>query len=74
MGIYVLFGTWGVTEDDAAKSEVDADWMELGYSRAVGDFDLSAAFVLSEKELATASDTQEDGDFSRFVFSLGTSF
>jgi len=74
MGIYVLFGTWGVTEDDAAKSEVDADWMELGYSRSVGDFDLSAAFVLSEKELATGSDTQEDGDFSRFVFSLGTSF
>lgn len=74
MGIYALFGTWGVTEDDASKSEVDADWMEFGYSRSVGDFDLSAGFVLSEKELATASDTAEDGDFSRFIFSMSTSF
>jgi len=74
MGIYALFGTWGVSEDDASKSEVDADWMEFGYSRSVGDFDLSAGFVLSEKELATGSDTAEDGDFSRFIFSMSTSF
>lgn len=74
MGIYALFGTGGVSEDDASKSEVDADWMEFGYSRSVGDFDLSAGFVLSEKELATGSDTAEDGDFSRFIFSMSTSF
>ena len=30
--------------------------MEIGYSRTVGDFDLGGYFVLSEKELATASD------------------
>ena len=36
--------------------------------------DLGGYFVLSEKELATASDTDEDGDFSRFVFTMGTSF
>ena len=74
LGIYLLFGQWGVQEDDAAKNEVDASWMEIGYSRTVGDFDLSAGFVLSEKELASGSDAQEDGDFSRFIFSIGTSF
>ena len=74
MGIYALFGTWGVQEDDAAKSEVDADWMEFGYSRTVGDFDISGAFVLSEKELASGSDTDEDGDFSRFIMSISTGF
>ncbi len=74
MGMYALFGTWGVQEDDAAKSEVDADWMEFGYSRTVGDFDISGAFVLSEKELASGSDTAEDGDFSRFIMSISTGF
>lgn len=74
MGIYLLVGQWGVSEDDASKSEVDASWWEIGYSRSVGDFDLSAGFVLSEQELAQASDTGEDGDFSRFVFSMSTSF
>ena len=74
MGMYALFGTWGVQEDDAAKSEVDADWMEFGYSRTVGDFDISGAFVLSEKELASGSDTDEDGDFSRFIMSISTGF
>ena len=53
---------------------VDADWMEFGYSRTVGDFDLSGAFVLSEKELASGSDGDEDGDFSRFIFSISTGF
>ena len=48
--------------------------MEFGYARTVGDFDLSAGFVLSEKELETGSDTAEDGDFSRFIFSMSTSF
>ena len=72
--MYALFGTWGVSEDDTSAGEVDADWMEFGYSRSVGDFDLSAGFVLSEKELATGSDTAEDGDFSRFIFSMSTSF
>ena len=74
LGMYALFGTWGVSEDDTSAGEVDADWMEFGYSRSVGDFDLSAGFVLSEKELATGSDTAEDGDFSRFIFSMSTSF
>jgi len=74
MGMYALFGTWGVSEDDTSAGEVDADWMEFGYSRTVGDFDLSGAFVLSEKELATGSDTAEDGDFSRFVMSISTGF
>ena len=74
MGMYALFGTWGVQEDDASKGEVDADWMEFGYSRTVGDFDLSGAFVLSEKELATGSDSAEDGDFSRFIMSISTGF
>jgi len=74
MGIYFLVGQWGVTEDDSSKSEVDASWWEVGYSRTVGDFDLSGAFVLSEKELATSSDTGEDGDFSRFIFSISTGF
>jgi uncharacterized protein (TIGR02001 family) len=74
MGIYLLVGQWGVSEDDASKSEVDASWWEIGYSRSVGDFDLSAGFVLSEQELAQASDTGEDGDFSRFVFSMSKSF
>ena len=74
MGMYALFGTWGVQEDDASKGEVDADWMEFGYSRTVGDFDLSGAFVLSEKELASGSDSAEDGDFSRFVMSISTGF
>ena len=74
MGMYALFGTWGVQEDDASKSEVDADWMEFGYSRTVGDFDISGAFVLSENELASGSDAQEDGDFSRFVFGISTGF
>ena len=74
MGMYALFGTWGVQEDDASKSEVDADWMEFGYSRTVGDFDLSGAFVLSEKELASGSDSAEDGDFSRFIMSISTGF
>ena len=74
LGMYALFGTWGVSEDDTSAGEVDADWMEFGYARTVGDFDLSAGFVLSEKELATGSDTAEDGDFSRFIFSISTSF
>ena len=74
MGIYFLVGQWGVQEDDASKSEVDASWWEVGYSRTVGDFDLSAGFVLSEKDLATGSDTAEDGDFSRFIFSMSTGF
>ncbi len=74
MGMYALFGTWGVSEDDTSAGEVDADWMEFGYSRTVGDFDLSGAFVLSEKELASGSDTAEDGDFSRFVMSISTGF
>lgn len=74
MGMYALFGTWGVNEDDASLGEVDADWMEFGYSRTVGDFDLSGAFVLSEKELASGSDSAEDGDFSRFVMSISTGF
>ena len=74
MGIYFLVGQWGVQEDDASKNEVDASWWEVGYSRSVGDFDLSAGFVLSEKELASGSDSGEDGDFSRFIFSMSTSF
>ena len=74
MGIYFLVGQWGVQEDDASKSEVDASWWEVGYSRTVGDFDLSAGFVLSEKDLASGSDTDEDGDFSRFIFSMSTGF
>jgi uncharacterized protein (TIGR02001 family) len=74
MGMYALFGTWGVSEDDTSAGEVDADWMEFGYSRTVGDFDISGAFVLSEKELASGSDTAEDGDFSRFVMSISTGF
>ena len=74
MGIYFTVGQWGVQEDDQAKNEVDASWWEVGYSRTVGDFDLSAGFVLSEKELATGSDTAEDGDFSRFIFSMSVSF
>ena len=74
MGIYFTVGQWGVQEDDQAKNEVDASWWEVGYSRTVGDFDLSAGFVLSEKELATGSDSAEDGDFSRFIFSMSTSF
>ena len=74
LGMYALFGTWGVSEDDTSKGEVDADWMEFGYSRTVGDFDLSGAFVLSERELAGGSDTDEDGDFSRFIFSISTGF
>ena len=74
MGIYFTVGQWGVQEDDQAKNEVDASWWEVGYSRTVGDFDLSAGFVLSEKELATGSDAAEDGDFSRFIFSMSTSF
>jgi len=72
LGAYFTYGDWGISEDDTG--ETDAEYMEIGYSRTVGDFDLSGAFVLSEKELATASDTQEDGDFSRFVFTMGTSF
>ncbi len=74
LGMYALFGTWGVSEDDTSAGEVDADWMEFGYSRTVGDFDLSGAFVLSEKELASGSDSAEDGDFSRFIFSISTGF
>ena len=74
LGVYLLVGQWGVQEDDASKNEVDASWWEVGYSRSVGDFDLSAGFVLSEKELASGSDAAEDGDFSRFIFSMGTSF
>ena len=74
LGMYALFGTWGVSEDDTSKGEVDADWMEFGYSRTVGDFDLSGAFVLSERELAGGSDTDEDGDFSRFIMSISTGF
>tara|TARA_B100000900_G_C20529106_1_gene695549 strand:- start:566 stop:1306 length:741 start_codon:yes stop_codon:yes gene_type:complete len=74
MGMYALFGTWGVSEDDTSAGEVDADWMEFGYSRTVGDFDISGAFVLSEKELASGSDTAEDGDFSRFIMSISTGF
>ena len=72
LGAYFTYGDWGVSEDDTG--ETDAEYMEIGYSRTVGDFDLAGAFVLSEKELATASDTDEDGDFSRFVFTMGTSF
>ena len=72
LGAYFLYGDWGISEDDTG--ETDAEYMEIGYSRTVGDFDLGGYFVLSEKELATASDTQEDGDFSRFVFTMGTSF
>ena len=74
IGIYFTVGQWGVQEDDQAKNEVDASGWEVGYSRTVGDFDLSAGFVLSEKELATGSDAAEDGDFSRFIFSMSTSF
>ena len=74
LGMYALFGTWGVSEDDTSAGEVDADWMEFGYSRTVGDFDLSGAFVLSEKELASGSDSAEDGDFSRFICSISTGF
>jgi len=74
LGVYLLVGQWGVQEDDASKNEVDASWWEVGYSRSVGDFDLSAGFVLSEKELASGSDAAEDGDFSRFIFSMVTSF
>ena len=72
LGAYFTYGDWGISEDDTG--ETDAEYMEIGYSRTVGDFDLGGYFVLSEKELATASDTQEDGDFSRFVFTMGTSF
>ena len=74
LGMYALFGTWGVSEDDTSAGEVDADWMEFGYSRTVGDFDLSGAFVLSENELASGSDGDEDGDFSRFIMSISTGF
>ena len=72
MGAYFTYGDWGVSEDDTG--ETDAEYMEIGYSRTVGDFDLSGAFVLSEKELATGSDSNEDGDFSRFVMSISTGF
>ena len=72
MGAYFTYGDWGVSEDDTG--ETDAEYMEIGYSRTVGDFDISGAFVLSEKELATASDPDEDGDFSRFVFGISTGF
>ena len=72
MGAYFTYGDWGVSEDDTG--ETDAEYIEIGYSRTVGDFDLGGAFVLSEKELATASDTDEDGDFSRFVMTISTGF
>tara|TARA_Y100000992_G_scaffold232803_1_gene163750 strand:+ start:2336 stop:3076 length:741 start_codon:yes stop_codon:yes gene_type:complete len=72
MGAYFTYGDWGVSEDDTG--ETDAEYMEIGYSRTVGDFDVSGAFVLSEKELATGSDSNEDGDFSRFVMSISTGF
>lgn len=75
MGAYFSYGDWGVSEDDAG--ETDAEYMEIGYSRTVGDFDLSGAFVLSENELAGgsgSSDPAEDGDFSRFVFGISTGF
>ena len=72
MGAYFTYGDWGVSEDDTG--ETDAEYIEIGYSRTVGDFDLGGAFVLSEKELATASDTAEDGDFSRFVMTISTGF
>ena len=49
MGIYLTVGQWGVQEDDTSKSEVDASWWEVGYARSVGDFDLSAGFVLTKK-------------------------
>ena len=72
MGAYFSYGDWGISEDDAG--ETDAEYMEIGYSRTVGDFDISGAFVLSENELASGSDAQEDGDFSRFVFGISTGF
>ena len=72
MGAYFTYGDWGVSEDDTG--ETDAEYIEIGYSRTVGDFDLGGAFVLSEKELAQASDTDEDGDFSRFVMTISTGF
>ena len=72
MGAYFSYGDWGISEDDTG--ETDAEYMEIGYSRTVGDFDISGAFVLSEKELAQGSDTAEDGDFSRFVFGISTGF
>ncbi|MFL2549377.1 MAG: TorF family putative porin [Gammaproteobacteria bacterium] len=72
MGAYFTYGDWGVSEDDTG--ETDAEYIEIGYSRTVGDFDLSGAFVLSEQELAQASDTDEDGDFSRFVMTISTGF
>jgi len=75
MGAYFTYGDWGVSEDD--DGETDAEYMEIGYSRTVGDFDLAGAFVLSELELAGGagnSDPTEDGDFSRFIFSISTGF
>mgnify|MGYP001208655976 FL=1 len=72
MGAYFTYGDWGVSEDDTG--ETDAEYIEIGYSRTVGDFDLGGAFVLSEQELAQASDTDEDGDFSRFVMTISTGF
>ena len=72
MGAYFTYGDWGVSEDDTG--ETDAEYIEIGYSRTVGDFDLGGAFVLSEKELTQDVDPDEDGDFSRFVMTISTGF
>ncbi|MBH32353.1 MAG: hypothetical protein CMD90_01755 [Gammaproteobacteria bacterium] len=74
LGFYVLVGDWGISEDDAAKSETDAGWWELGYTRTVGDFDLGGSMIMSEKELASGSDSGEDGDFTRIIFTIGYAF
>ena len=72
LGLTLTVGDWGISEDDTG--ETDASWWELGYGATVGDFDISGALIFSEKELATATDSGEDGDFTNVVFSIGYSF
>lgn len=72
LGLTLTIGDWGISEDDTG--ETDASWWELGYGATVGDFDISGALIFSEKELATSTDSGEDGDFTNVVFSIGYSF
>lgn len=55
-GLYVTYGSFG--------DEFDGDYIELGYGREVGGFDVAVALILNEEELSNTGDDDESLTFS----------
>lgn len=61
-GLYATYGTWG--------KDFDGDYIELGYSTSIGDFDLGIALISNSDELDVETGKGEES----LVLSLGASF